>query len=62
MHTVTHFKSTVIPRWILTLTVFLHLCFNNLVYSCFCATGDSPAAGHDAFAKRLGPGAEPTVW
>lgn len=28
----------------------------------FFVTGDSPAAGHDAFAKRVGTGTEPIVW
>lgn len=62
LNTVTHLKPAVIPCLVLPVTVFLYLYFHNSAYSCFFVTGDSPAAGHDAFAKRVGAGTEPTLW
>lgn len=32
------------------------------MFSFLCVTGNSPAAGDDAFAKRADTGPEPSLW
>lgn len=42
--------------------MFVSQAWSKFSLTLFFATGESPAVGDDAFAKRSGSGPEPTLW